>query len=214
MIKLFYAATPIGAKAITILEELGLEYEILPINLQKKVQLSDAYKKIVPNRKIPAMIDTKDGNKLKFESGSILMDLAYKNNKLIPNDLSWFFWEYAELSPKFLQYYKISLLQLDNKEMYKILEDNIKASLKILNTHLEDKKYIDGDEFTIIDISAYPWIKHYIEKSDIINNYSNILEWIKRVDIRDSIKKATETASKFDWNAQVTEEEIINFAKN
>ena len=215
MTKLFYAATPAGNKALLMLEELGINYSKQDINVFKGIQKTPEYKEVIPTGKIPAIVE--DGNVL-FESGAILISLAFKHNKFIDANnrseiLSWFFWENSELSPKFLQHYRAKTQNPDNIEMHEKLESNLKDLLTTLNTQLEGKEYIAGS-FSIADISSYTWLKNYLAKDAIvglIDGLSNVKTWVERMDNRDAVKSMTKIASEFSREVETSIEEIMNF---
>ncbi|MDR0484183.1 MAG: glutathione S-transferase family protein [Alphaproteobacteria bacterium] len=219
MLKLLYAPTTAGVKALLALEELQVPYSSLPINVFKKVQLTDTYKSIIPTAKIPSLID--DG-KIFFESGAILYHLATKYNKLLPQNnreeaLSWFFWDVNELTPKFLQYYRARVQNPDNKDMHDKIIANIKTLLAVLNENLVNKNYIAG-EFSIADITVYSWLDHFANKNDaipnLIDDLPHIKKWISNMGNREATKKISKLSEEFDWEAVVSEEEIKEFITN
>ncbi|MDR2008627.1 MAG: glutathione S-transferase family protein [Alphaproteobacteria bacterium] len=215
MLKLLYAPTAAGTKALIALEELQVEYLSQPINVFKKMQFLESYKNIIPTAKIPALIDN---GKVIFESGAILYYLANMYGKLLPKHneaeaLSWFMWEQGELSPKFVQHYRAKMQNPDNATMHASIEGNLKNLLATFNTHLQGKDYV-AKEFSIADISIYGWLKYYVSGDKIpnlINNLDNVANWLATMDNRDSIKKLTPQAKTFDWNAEITEAELSAF---
>jgi GST-like protein len=216
MLKLLYAPTAAGTKALIALSELQVEYVAQPINVFKKMQFLETYKNLIPTAKIPALIA--ENGKPIFESGAILYYLANMYGKLLPKNnpaeaLSWFFWEQGELSPKFVQHYRAKMQNPDNAAMHASIEENIKNLLAVLNTQLNGKSYVAG-EFSIADISIYGWVKYYVRENKIPNliaELSNVAKWLELMDNRESIKKITLQAKEFDWNAEITEDELKAF---
>lgn len=217
MTKLLYAATPAGNKALLMLEELGIDYSMQHLNVSKGIQKTPEYKNLVPTGKIPAIIEN---GKTTFESGAILISLAQKHNKFIPlsnsNEvLSWFFWESSEFSPKFLQHYRTKSQNPESTEIIEKIETNLKDLLAVLNTQLNGKSYIAG-EFSIVDISAYHWLKHYVAKNSIphiLDGCTNVQTWLNTMDNRDAVKSMNKIASDFSWEAETTIAEIEKFFK-
>ncbi len=217
MIKLLYAATPAGNKALLMLEELGADYSMKHINVFKGIQKTPEYKNLVPTGKIPAIIEN---GKTTFESGAILISLAQKHNKFIssPNQnevLSWFFWESAEFSPKFLQHYRVTTQNPDSVDIIEKIEDNIKELLALLNNQLNGKSYIIG-EFSIVDIAVYTWLKTYTSRNaipNLLDGCPNLEAWLNTMDNRDAVKSMNKIASEFSWEAETTIAEIEKFFK-
>ncbi len=142
------------------------------------------------------------------------MYLSQKYNKLSSNNiLSWFFWENSEFSPKFLQYYRAKVQNSNNLAMLELLEKNLKTLLSLLNNQLENKNYIVED-FSIVDISAYGWIKYYLDENilpNFLEGFNNIGNWIILMENRISTKKINEISSNFSKNDETPIKEIIDF---
>src|SRR5258708_2328316 len=172
MIDLYYWTTPNGHKITMFLEETGLAYKVIPINIGKGEQFKQEFLKVAPNNRIPAIVDTKpaDGGQpvSLFESGAILLYLADKTGKLIPKSLrgrasalEWLFWQMAGLGPMagqnhhFTQYapepipYAVDRYVRETARLYAVLDKQLK-----------DHEFVAG-EYSIADIAAYPWIVPY-----------------------------------------------------
>lgn len=197
MIDLYYWPTPNGHKVPIMLEECGLEYEVHGINMLKGDQFDEAFLKINPNNKIPAIVD-RDGPGGQpytvFESGAILLYLAEKTKKFIPEDpagrfdtIQWLFFQMANVGPMFgqcghfLQYaperiqYGIDRYQGETKRLYRVMDKR-----------LGEVEYLAGD-YSIADMATYPWVKinhfHEIE----IDEYPNVKRWREDVGSRPSV---------------------------
>ncbi len=199
MIKLYYWPTPNGHKIPIMLEECGLEYEVLPVNMLKGEQFEKDYLRINPNNKIPAIVDTDgpSGESISiFESGAILLYLAEKTAKFIPSSpakrldvIQWLFFQVANVGPMFgqcghfLQYaperveYGIDRYQTETKRLYRVMDKK-----------LGDTKYLAGD-YSIADMATYPWVKiNYFHEIDI-DNYPNVKKWRDDVGSRPAVVK-------------------------
>ena len=199
MIKLYYWPTPNGHKIPIMLEECGLEYEVLPVNMLKGEQFEKDYLRINPNNKIPAIVDTDgpSGESISiFESGAILLYLAEKTAKFIPSSpakrldvIQWLFFQVANVGPMFgqcghfLQYapervdYGIDRYQTETKRIYRVMDKK-----------LGDTKYLAGD-YSIADMATYPWVKiNYFHEIEI-DNYPNVKKWRDDVGSRPAVVK-------------------------
>ncbi|KAF0979160.1 hypothetical protein FDP41_001503 [Naegleria fowleri] len=183
-IELYSLATPNGQKIAIALEELNLPYNAHTVDIRKGEQFHPDFLKISPNNKIPAIVDTENGNLTLFESGAILQYLAEKalqqskqdNNEqhsiptLIPphgtaeywHCLQWLTWQVAGLGPMMGQlgfFWKYSKEDVPvGKERYL---NETKRLWGVLEKHLAEgsKQYVVGDQYTIADIAIFPWIR-------------------------------------------------------
>ncbi|MFS8047892.1 glutathione binding-like protein [Rhizobium sp. BR 314] len=173
IIQLYSLPTPNGVKVSIALEELGLPYEPHLVSFGTNDQKSPEFLSLNPNGRIPAIIDPNgpDGKPLGlFESGAILVYLAEKTGKLIPSDaaaryetLEWVFFQMAGVGPMFGQFghfFKFAADKVANNsypvERYR---DEAKRLLSILESRLQGREWIMGDEYTIADITTFPWVR-------------------------------------------------------
>jgi GSH-dependent disulfide-bond oxidoreductase len=165
MINLYTANTPNGQKSSIMLEEIGLPYQIFPVNISQGEQHADTFLAINPNGKIPAIVDRSvDGSQRVFESGAILIYLAEKVRKLLPTDgknrsavLAWTFWQVGGLGPMIGQWGHFAR-SAPEKLPYAInryLDESVRL-LNVLNSHLIDRTFI-ADDYSIADIMNYTW---------------------------------------------------------
>ena len=172
-IQLYSLPTPNGVKVSIALEELGLPYEPHRVNFDTQDQMTPAFLSLNPNNKIPAMIDP-DGPGGKplglFESGAILMYLAEKTGKLIPQDaagryetLQWIMFQIGGVGPMFGQlgfFHKFAGKDYDDKRPRDRYVAESKRLLAVLDKRLEGRNWIMGDEYTIADIAIWPWVRN------------------------------------------------------
>lgn len=170
MIDLYYWTTPNGHKITMFLEEAGLPYRIVPVNIGRGEQFEPAFLRIAPNNRIPALVDhapADGGAPLSiFESGAILLYLADKLGRFIPADLrgrnealQWLFWQMGGLGPMAGQNHHF--VQYAPEPLPYAIERYVKETSRlygVLNKHLSDgRDYIAG-EYSIADMASYPWI--------------------------------------------------------
>ena len=167
MIKLYTWGTPNGRKIPIMLEELGLPYEVHPVNIGKDEQFAPAYLAISPNNKIPAIIDedAPGGPLPLFESGAILTYLAEKTGRfLAPSGparykaLEWLFWQVGGLGPMLgqLGFYAVRSKERAPFPIQRFTEEADRL-LSVLDRRLSEARYLAGDEYTIADIATYAW---------------------------------------------------------
>ncbi|MBD1901321.1 glutathione binding-like protein [Trichocoleus sp. DQ-A3] len=208
MIDLYYWTTPNGHKITMFLEEVGLLYTLVPINIGTGDQFKPEFLKISPNNRIPAIVDrepAEGGEPISvFESGAILLYLAEKTGKLIPANirdraevLQWLFWQMGGLGPMagqnhhFTQYapekipYAINRYVNETGRLY-----------AVLNKRLSDREFIAGD-YSIADIAAYPWIVPYEKQSQKIEDFPNLQRWFEAIKARPATIRAYEKAEAF-----------------
>ena len=174
-LQLYSLPTPNGVKVSIALEETGLPYEPHLVRFDTNDQLSPEFLSLNPNNKIPAIIDPHgpSGRPLAlFESGAILVYLAGKTGRLMPADdagryetLQWLMFQMGGIGPMFGQ------LGFFNKFAGKAYEDKrprdryvaeSRRLLAVLDKHLEGRRWIMGDEYTIADIASFPWIRNLV----------------------------------------------------
>lgn len=171
-IQLYSLATPNGVKVSIALEELGLSYEAHTISFGTNDQMTPEFISLNPNNKIPAIIDPNGpgGKPLAlFESGAILIYLAEKAGKLIPEDaagryqtLQWVMFQMGGVGPMFGQFgffHKFAGKDYEDKRPRdRYLNETIRL-LGVLDRHLEGKNWMMGSEYTIADIAIFPWVR-------------------------------------------------------
>ncbi|TFW07764.1 glutathione S-transferase family protein [Oxalobacteraceae bacterium OM1] len=167
MISLYTWATPNGRKVSIMLEELGVDYEVYPVNLGKGEQFFPSFLKISPNNKIPAIVDeTEDAVASVFESGAILTYLAEKYGQLLPasgparfKTLEWLHWQVGGLGPMLGQlgyFEKFAPEKVPAASARFIAEAD--RLLIVMDKQLETNAYLAGSDYSIADIAAYPWV--------------------------------------------------------
>jgi GST-like protein len=212
MIELYYWTTPNGHKITIFLEEVGLPYTIIPVNIGAGDQFKPEFLKISPNNRMPAIIDhdPADGGEpiSVFESGAILLYLAEKTGKLIPQNLrqrtqvlEWLFWQMAGLGPMAGQNHHFSSYAPEKIEYAINRYVNETGRLyAVLNKQLADREFVAGD-YSIADIAAYPWIAGYERQSQKLEDFPNIKRWFEAIKARPATIRAYEKAEAFKTQA-------------
>ena len=209
--QLYSLATPNGVKATIMFEELleagysGAEYDAWTINIGDAQQFSSGFVDINPNSKIPALLDRSGDSPVRvFESGAILLYLAEKFGAFVPTDhtraevLSWLFWQigsapfigggfghfYAYAPEKFE--YPINRYAMETKRLFDVADQRLSQS-----------EYLGGDDYTIADMAAAPWMIPFVEgniynearKFLSIHEYGNVERWAKQIAARPAVKR-------------------------
>ncbi len=203
MIDLYYAPTPNGRKIKIFLEEAGLEYKVIPVNLAGGEQFKPEFISVSPNNKIPAIVDhePKDGNGpiSIFESGAILLYLAEKTGKFMPKNFSdreeaiqWVFWQVGGLGPMAGQFYYFNTYASE-KIPYAIdrYRKEVARLYGVLNKRLEGKDYLAG-EYSVADMICYPWIVPHESQGQSFEDSPNVGRWFNAIAARPAVKRAYE----------------------
>jgi GSH-dependent disulfide-bond oxidoreductase len=195
--KLYTWKTPNGYKPAIMLEELGLEYEIVPVNIQKRAQMTPEFLAMNPNHKIPVLVD---GELTIFESGAILIYLVEKSGKFQPKDLKekysvmeWLMFQMASVGPMFGQanhFVKYAPEKIDyaiNRYL-----DEVKRLMGVLETRLSQAPYLGG-EYGIADIATWPWIRTAKTNGNTdLAQFPNVKKWYEAIEQRGAVKRALE----------------------
>jgi GST-like protein len=220
MIRFYFHPTPNPAKVALFLEETGLPYEVVPVDTSKGEQHTATFRAINPNGKLPAIIDT-DGpggaETRVFDSTAILLYLAEKTGQLLgaPNDrgelLSWLLFIASGLGPFSGQAVHFQRAAPE-KPPYAVNRYRREAErhYAVLDKHLEGRRFIVGDTFTIVDISAWGWIdraRFVLPGSDEpLAAFPNIARWFGSIDDRPAVARARQVGSDHVFKKEVDEE--------
>ncbi len=200
MIDLYYAATPNGHKVKLFLEEAGLAYKQIQVNLHDGEQFKPEFLAVSPNNKIPAIIDhdpkDKKGPISVFESGAILLYLAEKTGKFLPVGFrerievnEWLFWQVGGLGPMAGQVHHFKKFATE-RVPYAIerYEKEVNRLYKVLDKRLEGRNFVVG-EYSIADMATYPWVVPYETQGQRLEDFPNLKLWFERISARPAVKK-------------------------
>lgn len=199
MIDLYTWSTPNGRKVSIMLEETGLDYRVKPVNIGQGEQFAPEFLKISPNNRIPAIVDhagPKGQVFALFESGAILLYLAYKSGKLLPGDVAqqftvmqWLMFQMGGIGPMFGQAhhflraapapvpYAIERYTQETRRLYKVLDQQLK-----------DREFIAGD-YSIADIATYPWIARHEWHQVALADFPAVQRWFAGVGSRPAVQQ-------------------------
>lgn len=200
MIDLYYWTTPNGHKISIALEEMGLEYQVFPINILDNDQFQPDFLRISPNNKIPAIVDQNGphGEAISiFESGAILQYLGRKTGMFYPVDEQqrveveqWLMWQMGGFGPMLGQNHHFSQFAAE-KIPYAIERyvNETKRLYSVLNTQLTGQKYVAG-EYSIADMAILPWILSYAWQQIQIDDYPYVKDYMQRLTARPAVQRA------------------------
>ena len=215
MIDLYYWTTPNGHKITIFLEEAGLPYRVVPVDIGKGDQFKPQFLKIAPNNRIPAIIDTAPSDAGKaisvFESGAILQYLAEKSGQFLPVDIrgraevmQWLFWQMGGLGPMagqnhhFVQYapekipYAVTRYVRETNRLYGVLDKR-----------LADREFLAG-AYSIADMAAYPWIVPHEQQQQNLADFPHLKRWFEAIRARRAVQRAYEIAASINQTPVVT----------
>lgn len=202
MIDLHYWTTPNGHKISLFLEESGLAYKVFPVNIGKNEQFEPDFLSIAPNNRIPAIVDhdpADGGAPLSlFESGAILLYLAEKTGRFIPNDLrgrqevsQWLFWQMGGLGPMAGQNHHFN--RFAKEKIPYAIERYVNETARlygVLNKRLADRDFVAGSDYSIADMAIYPWIVPHTYQQQDLNDFPHLRRWFESIATRDATKRA------------------------
>ncbi|MBT2867661.1 glutathione S-transferase N-terminal domain-containing protein [Chromobacterium violaceum] len=217
MIDLHYWTTPNGHKITLFLEEAGLPYHIVPVNISAGDQFQPDFLRIAPNNRIPAIVDhaPQDGGEpiSLFESGAILLYLADKTGRFIPQDLrgrnealQWLFWQMGGLGPMAGQNHHFS--QYAPEKLPYAIDRYVRETARlyrVLDTHLSDGRDFIAGDYSIADMACYPWIVPHQRQQQNLDDFPSLKRWFERIAERPAVKRAYALAESVNTAPSVTE---------
>ncbi len=206
MIDLYTAATPNGQKIHIMLEETGLDYREIWIDIDKGKQFSESFLRISPNNKIPAIVDHHgpSGTKISlFESGAILLYLADKTGRFLPSQsdkhwetIQWLMWQMGGFGPMLGQAHHFNAYAPARPDSPVVLPyaqeryTNEAARLYgVLNKRLADHEFVAARQYTIADIAIFPWCRLHERQRQKLEDFPNVLRWFNQIAARPAVAK-------------------------
>ena len=209
-IQLYSTPTPNGVKVSIMLEETGLPYEPHFINIGQNETWTPEYLALNPNGKIPSIIDP-DGPGGKplplFESGAILLYLAEKTGKFLPSDparryetIQWVFFQMAAVGPMFGQlgfFHKFAGREIEDKRPLERYRSESKRLVGVLETRLEGRDWVMGEDFTIADIALLGWVRNLVGfygAGELVefDSFKRVPAWLERGLARPAVQRGLE----------------------
>jgi GST-like protein len=199
MIDVYFWTTPNGYKITIMLEEVGLPYNVIPVNIGKGDQFKPEFLAISPNNKIPAIIDHEGPSKKPFaifESGAILMYLAEKTGRLMPSDtrrryevIQWLMFQMSSVGPMLGQAHHFRRYA-PQQIGYAIQRYTNEASriYGVIDRRLRHADYLAGD-YSIADIATYPWLRSHRWQGQELEDFPHLKRWYEAIESRPAVQK-------------------------
>jgi GST-like protein len=217
MIDLYYWTTPNGHKITMFLEETGMPYRIVPVNISKGEQFAPEFLRISPNNRMPAIVDHAPANGAAqisvFESGAILLYLAEKSGQFIAADLAgrvetlqWLFWQMGGLGPMAGQNHHFS--QYAPEKLPYAIDRYVRETARlyaVLNKRLADREFVAGP-YSIADMAAYPWIVPFERQGQKLEDFPHLKRWFEAIKARPATLRAYARAKEINTAPTVSEE--------
>ena len=218
MIDLYYWPTPNGHKITMFLEESGLDYRIVPLDISKGKQFKPEFLAFSPNNRMPAIIDRAPEDHGEpigvFESGAILIYLAEKTGLLLAKDLrgrtstlEWLFWQVGGLGPMAGQNHHFN--RYATEKLPYAIDRYVKETNRlygVLDRRLGVQRFLAGSAYSIADLAAYPWIVPWQMQSQDLAQFPALKRWFEEIAARPATVRAYACAAAFQNPAVVTEE--------
>jgi len=220
MIDFYYWPTPNGWKVSIMLEECGLEYRVIPVNIGKGDQFKPEFLAISPNNRMPAIVDHDEpegsgsGPMAIFESGAILLHLAEKAGRFAPTDrrgrkelMEWLFWQVGNLGPMAGQLsHFINYAQGEHAYSLTRYKNEYNRCLGVLERRLDGREYILGD-YSIADMCSWPWVLIAKPLGQAIEEFPNVARWRAAIRDRPAVKRGVDLGKELRRSAPPTDEE-------
>ena len=203
MIDVYSWATPNGHKVHIMLEECGLPYRVHAIDIGKGEQFTPEFLAISPNNKIPALVDSDgpDGQPISlFESGAILLYLAGKTGRFLPEDtrgkyevLQWLMFQMGGVGPMLGQAHHFRIYAPEKIE-YAVerYTNEAKRLYAVMNTRLAKSKYLGGKAYSIADIAVFPWLRSWKNQGIDWADYPHLKGWFDEIGKRPAVMRGVE----------------------
>jgi len=205
-IDLYYWPTPNGWKITIFLEETGLPYNVIPVEITAGDQFEPEFLKISPNNKVPAIVDPErpDGAQISvFESGAILIYLTEKTGKFLPGSprerykvLQWLMFQIGHVGPTLGQAHHFRRYAPEEVPYAIDRYTNEAARLYvIMDQRLSETDYFAGDEYSIADMAIYPWLVSHESQGQRLENFPNLARWYENIARYPAVERALEVGS-------------------
>lgn len=200
-IRLYYWPTPNGWKVSILLEETGLPYEVVPLDITRGDQFEPEFLRISPNNKMPVIVDPDglDGGEFSlFESGAILLYLAEKAGQFLPRDargywsaMQWLMFQMGSVGPMLGQAHHFRNYAPETIDYAIERYTNETARLYgVLDTRLAESAYVAGDEYSIVDMAVWPWIKPHANQGQNLADFPHLQRWFDTIAARPAVQRA------------------------
>ncbi|GLQ48415.1 thiol:disulfide oxidoreductase [Dyella lipolytica] len=201
MLEVLAFATPNSVKVPIALEEMKLDYRLVPVNLRQGEQKTEAFRAMNPNAKVPVLIDRSpalaEGDVVLSESSAILVYLAEKTGQLLPKDAAHrgkvfeqLFFHASGLSPAFLQAFQVAMQSSPQPEAQARASAEVDRVLSVINHNLEHRLYVAGDTYSIADIAHFGWIWRHQAIGASLEKFPSVRRWYDDISARPAVVTA------------------------
>jgi GSH-dependent disulfide-bond oxidoreductase len=224
MIDVFSWPTPNGHKVHIMLEECGLAYRAIPVNIGAGDQFKPAFLAISPNNKIPAITDPEgpEGQPISlFESGAILVYLAAKTGRFLPKGdrakyevLQWLMFQMGGVGPMLGQAHHFRMYAPQKIE-YAIdrYSNEAKRLYGVIDKRLSGSRFLGGPEYSIADIAAFPWLRSWENQGIVLDDYPHLKQWFDQVAARPAVQRGVKVLAELRKPVRDDKEREILFGK-
>ncbi len=213
MIDLYYWPTPNGKKVSIMLEECELEYNTIKVNIGRGDQFTSEFLGISPNNRIPAIVDRESDISV-FESGAILMYLAEKSGKFMPQELpdryevlQWLFWQMGGLGPMAGQLsHFVNYAPEPAPYARTRYENEYDRLLGVMNTRLAESDFLAG-AYSIADIASFPWVVPYKRFGTSLDTFPHLRRWFDEIKNRPAVRRGVGLGDDWSSSSELSDEE-------
>ncbi len=216
MLDLYYWPTPNGHKITIFLEEAGLAYRIMPVNIGRGEQFAPDFLAIAPNNRMPALVDADvEGEPIRlFESGAILQYLAEKTGRFLPTDLrarfmvlQWLYWQMAGLGPMAGQNHHFA--RYAPEKIPYAIDRYVRETARlygVLDRRLAQSPFVGGREYSIADMACYPWIVPHRDQQQELEAFTHLKRWFTEMAARPAVVRAYAVGARISQGGPLDEE--------
>jgi GSH-dependent disulfide-bond oxidoreductase len=224
MIDVFSWPTPNGHKVHVMLEECGLPYRAIPVNIGAGDQFKPQFLAISPNNKIPAITDPDgpDGQPISlFESGAILVYLAAKTGKFMPKGdrakyemLQWLMFQMGGVGPMLGQAHHFRIYAPE-KIGYAVdrYTNEARRLYGVIDRRLSQSAYLGGPEYSIADIATFPWLRSWENQGIVLGDYPHLKKWFDQIAARPAVQRGVKVLAEYRKPVRDDKEREILFGK-
>jgi GST-like protein len=216
VIDFYYWPTPNGWKVAIMLEECGLEYRMIPVNIGRGDQFKPVFLAISPNNRMPAIVDHEDAHRPVsiFESGAILIHLAERTGRFMPQSRrgrketsEWLFWQVGNLGPTAGQLsHFVNYAPGEHPYSHKRYADEYNRCLGVLERRLDGRQFI-VDDYSIADMACWPWVLISKPLGQPLDEFPNVARWRETIKQRPAVQRGVDLGKELRRSAPPTDEE-------
>lgn len=217
MLDFYYWPTPNGWKVSILLEELGIAYKMIPVNIRAGDQFKPDFLAISPNNRMPAIMDYDvEGEPISvFESGAILYYLAQKHGQFLPDDCrelirlnEWLYWQVGNLGPMAGQHsHFFNYAQGEHTYSAERYKNEYNRCIGVLERQLQDREFILDSGYSIADMISWPWILIAKAMQQPLDDFPNVTRWRSAIKGRPAVQRGVDLGKALKNNQPMTDEE-------